>query len=94
MDAEEVAKRLRLVASRVRRLMPLQHYPERFHEEKSEIAHDLAELAEAVCPSPVRAVARQVHEGPRLVVGTRIVDGRHIRVELRHRRRQAFAISV
>ncbi len=36
------------IADRLRRLSPSPRYPDRFHEEKSEIAHALYELAREV----------------------------------------------
>lgn len=36
------------LASRVSRLIPCRHDPERFHAEKSEIAHDLRRMADAI----------------------------------------------
>jgi hypothetical protein len=53
---EDVAAELDVLASRVRRMSPpLARRPERFHEERSDIAHDLAELARRVAPRTRRA---------------------------------------
>jgi hypothetical protein len=55
---EDVAAALDVFASRVRRLLPpLARNPHRFHEDKSEIARDLAELARRVAPRSKRAHA-------------------------------------
>ena len=48
---EDVAAELDVLASRVRRMSPpLASNTERFHEERSVIAHDLAELARRIAP--------------------------------------------
>lgn len=44
----EVGQTLYSLADRLRRLAPSSRYPDRFHEEKSEIAHALVELAREV----------------------------------------------
>ena len=41
-------ERLHALASRVARLIPSRRDPEAFHEEKSEIAHDLRTLADTL----------------------------------------------
>ncbi len=48
---EDVASELDVLASRVRRISPpLASNPNRFHEERSDIAKDLADLARRVWP--------------------------------------------
>ncbi len=48
---EDVAAELDVLASRVRRMSPpLSSDPERFHAQRSVIAHDLAELARRIAP--------------------------------------------
>jgi hypothetical protein len=51
----EAGKRIRALAERVRRLMPMSSDPERFHLEKSEIEADLATLAGEMDPRRVDA---------------------------------------
>lgn len=84
------------MASRVRRLMPLGHHPERFHEEKSEVAHDMATLAEALSPSNGRSAYADGNPRTATVVmtGTHRVNGRTVRVERRTRVRAGFSVFV
>ena len=92
MNAAELARSLRAIASRVRRLSPpLSHYPERFHEERSEIAHDLAKMAEALAPAVVERRSRAADPHQVIVTGVRIINGRRVMVQ---RRRASFAVSV
>lgn len=94
MDAERTAKVLRELASRVRRLMPLNHEPERFHVEKSEIIRDLTSMAEEFAPSPGgRTAEKPVRTANVVMTGTHRINGRTVHVE-RRRRRMGFAISV
>jgi hypothetical protein len=56
---EDVASELDVLASRVRRISPpLASNPNRFHEERSDIARDLADLARRVSPSGQTNVSR------------------------------------
>jgi hypothetical protein len=92
---EDVAAELDVLASRVRRMSPpLARNPHRFHEERSDIAHDLAELARRVTPRSRRAKAVEVDisEGRRgrIVVATQTINGKRVMVQ----RRRAFAVFV
>jgi hypothetical protein len=70
------------------------HNPHRFHEERSDIAHDLAELARRVAPRSRRAKAVEVDisEGRRgrIVVATQTINGKRVMVQSR----KAFAVYV
>lgn len=93
----ELAAELRAVASRVRRLMVYDRYPERFHEDKDSIAHDIVALAERLAPSTVGMRRAKGIDNPQTVLiddGLRRVDGRLVRVQRRTVRRQGFAIFV
>jgi hypothetical protein len=92
---EDVASALDVLASRVRRMSPpLARNPERFHEERSDIAHDLAELARRVAPRSRRAEAVDVDisEGRRgrIIVASQTIKGKRVVVQ----RRRAFAVYV
>jgi hypothetical protein len=92
---EAVAAELNVLASRVRRMSPpLARHPERFHEERSDIAHDLAELARRVAPRSRRATAVEVdiseRRRGRIVVVTQTINGKRVVVQ----RRRAFAVYV
>ena len=58
-------RRIVEIADRVRRLVPSRHDPEKFHVEKSEIEHDLRQLAR-VLPSAQAAVPWQPEKSPAL----------------------------
>ena len=97
MNPEAVAAALDVLASRVRRISPpLAGDPNRFHEERSDIAQAIAELARSIAPRQPRAQSQaikvSVTEGRlgRTVVGSQIINGRRVLVQ----KRQAFAISV
>jgi hypothetical protein len=84
-----------VLASRERRMSPpLARYPERFHEERSEIAHDIAGLARRVAPRTRRAtsIAVDISEGRRgrIVVAAQTINGKRVMVQ----RRRAFAVYV
>jgi hypothetical protein len=84
--------RLDVLASRVRRLSPpLNHHPERFHEERSEIAAEIAALARAVAPRRIlKSVKVDVtDQRGRVVLGQMVVNGRRIAIV----KRKAFRIS-
>jgi hypothetical protein len=70
---------------------PLSFDPERFHARRSEIAHDLAELARRIAPRTGRrsgiAVAVSADRGGRIVGSTEIINGRRIVVQ----KRRSFA---
>jgi hypothetical protein len=75
-------------------LPPLARNPHRFHEDKSEIAHDLAELARRVAPRSRRATGVKVDISDdrrgRIVVATQTINGKRVMVQ----RRKAFAVFV
>ncbi len=53
MNIEDFAIALDVLASRVRQMSsPLSSDPERFHAQRSVIAHDIAELARGIAPRP------------------------------------------
>jgi hypothetical protein len=85
------------LASRVRRLPPpiRAGNPERFYEERSQIAHDIAALAERVCRGPQKALPRGVNEPrngrTRLVTSTQVINGNAVTVQ---RHRPAFSVFV
>jgi hypothetical protein len=92
---EDVASALDVLASRVRRMSPpFTRQPERFHEERSEIVHDLAELPRRVAPwtGGTTAIDVDISDGRRgpIVVATQTINGRRIMVQKRH----AFAVHV
>ncbi len=86
MIPEDVASELDVLASRVRRISPpLARNPNRFHEERSEIAHDLAELARRVSPrgrpaSGVTVDVSDIRRG-RIISTGQTVNGRRIVVQ-------------
>ncbi len=95
MNAEDVAAELDVLASRVRRLSPpLASNPNRFHEERSDIAKDLADLARRVAPCnrPASGVAVDVSEirRGRILTTNQTVNGKRIVVQ----RRRPFAVYV
>jgi hypothetical protein len=73
---------------------PLARHPERFHEERSEIANDLAELARRVAPRSRRttAIGVDISEGRRgrIVAAAQTINGKRVMVQ----RRRAFAVYV
>jgi hypothetical protein len=82
VNREAVAAALDVLASRVRRMSPpLARNPHRFHEERSDIAHDLAELAKQVSSRgrPARTVAVDVSQGRRgrIITTGQVVNGPH-----------------
>ena len=73
---------------------PLARFPERFHEERSDIAKDLADLARRVSPrgrpgSGVTVDVSDIRRG-RIVTTGQVVNGRHIVVQ----KRRSFAVYV
>ena len=94
MNSEDVAAELDVLASRVRRISPLAHNPNRFHEELSEIAKDIADLARRVSPrdrprSGVAVDVSDIRRG-RILTTNQTVNGRRIVVQ----KRRAFAVFV
>ncbi len=95
MTPEDVASELEVLASRVRRLSPpLASNPHRFHEDRSDIAKDLADLARRICPRgrPTSAVTVDVSDirRGRIVTTDQTVNGRRIVVQ----KRRSFAVYV
>ena len=92
MTPTDIADRLEVLASRVRRMLPpLASNPHRYHEDKSEIANDLALLARAIVPRRVRrglAIEISAERSGRMVNSSQVINGRRVQVQ----RRQAFAI--
>ena len=88
VDLGVAAEQLRALAIRVRRLMPLNRYPERFHEEKSELVHDLTVLADQLGGPSSKPKRNAFH---RQVVVTQIINGRRVIVQSP---RKSFAIFV
>ncbi len=92
---EDVAAELDVLASRVRRLSPpLASNPNRFHEERSDIAKDLADLAREVSPrnrprSPVAVDVSEIRRG-RILTTNQTVNGRRMVVQ----KRRPFAVFV
>ena len=95
MTPEDVASELDVLASRVRRISPpLASNPNRFHEERSDIAKDLADLARRVWPrgrppSGVTVDVSDIRRG-RIITTGQVVNGRRIVVQ----KRRAFAVFV
>ncbi|MGO8972048.1 MAG: hypothetical protein ACLQNV_00760 [Steroidobacteraceae bacterium] len=94
MNPEDVAAELDVLASRVRRMSPpLASNPNRYHEERSDIAHDLAELARRVWPrsrrSGVEVDVSDIRRG-RIVTTSQTVNGKRIVVQ----KRRSFAVYV
>ncbi len=73
---------------------PLARHPERFQEERSDIAKDLADLARRVSPRgrPASGVAVDVSEirRGRIITTGQVVNGKRIVVQ----RRRPFAVYV
>ena len=87
---EDVAAALDVLASRVRQLpAPMRAgNPDRFYEEQSEIAHDLAKLARRIAPRGVRpeAVEVDISEGRRgrIVAAAQTINGRPVMIQKRY----------
>jgi hypothetical protein len=68
--------------------------PERFHEERSDLAHDLSELAGRLAPRARRTPSVEVdvsaERGGRLVGSTQTINGRRVMVQ----KQRAFAVFV
>lgn len=99
MTPADAAAALRALVDRVRRNVPLNADPERFHLEKSEIARGLLDLADAIAPGSIRQGrvdgARPkppvVAGRRRVTVTTEIIAGRVVAVQ---RRRMPFSVYV
>ena len=97
LNPQAVAEQLDALASRVRRISPpLAGNPNRFHEERSDVAEAIADLARALAPRRARSqsqatkVAVTESRLGRTVIGCQVINGRREMVQ----KRQAFAISV
>jgi hypothetical protein len=94
VNNEDVATELDVLASRVRRISPpLPSNPHRFHEERSDIAYDIAALARRVAPRGKRAgVEVDISAGRRgrIVLASQTINGKRVVVQ----RRKAFAVYV
>jgi hypothetical protein len=95
LNPQAVAEQLDALASRVRRISPpLAGNPNRFHEERSDVAEAITHHARSLAPRRARteAVKVSVTEGRlgRTVIGSQVINGRRVLVQ----KRQAFAISV
>jgi hypothetical protein len=100
MSTADVAAQLRALASRVRRLSPpLSSDPERFHEERSEIAFEIVTQADRLGPrsaqerEPARAQLEVERARGRQVTTTRTIKGRRVLVQER-RPRPGFSVFV
>jgi len=96
VNLEDVAAEFHVLASRVRRMSPpLPSDPERFHAQRSAIAHDLAELARRIAPRARRTSELEVEVSERrrgqiVAATTQAINGRRVTVQQRH----AFAVYV
>jgi hypothetical protein len=94
VNPEDVAAALDALASRVRRISPpLASNPHRFHEERSDIAKDISDLARSLAPRrpegrTVRVDVTDARLG-RTVTGSMVVNGKRVMVQ----RRAPFVIS-
>jgi hypothetical protein len=95
VNAKDLAASLDVLASRVRRLSPpLASNPHCFHEERSDIANDLTDLARRVSPrnrpaSGVTVDVSDIRRG-RVITTKQTVNGRRIVVQ----KRRPFAVYV
>ena len=94
MTPNDIADRLDVLASRVRRLLPPSaSNPHRFHEDISELAHEIAQMAKAVAPgrrSSRISVRMSDERSGRVINDSQVINGRRIQVQ----RRKPFAIFV
>lgn len=102
MSLPDAADKLRALASRVRRNLPLNSDPERFHVEMSVIARAILDVADELDPTARRGRPDQGRDQPerptsagkgRVVVTTHtlVVAGKSIAVQ---RRRLPFSVHV
>jgi hypothetical protein len=95
MKPSDAANQLRELASRVLRLAPLSGNPEKFFEDRSEVAQDMFQLAgefAAPQPAPTESVATsERRHRPSLVEGVMVIKGRRIAVQTR---RMPFKVYV
>lgn len=90
----DIADRLDVLASRVRRLLPPSaSNPHRFHEDISELAHGIAQMAKAIAPgrrsSRISVLVSDERSG-RVINGSQVINGKRVEVQ----RRRPFAIHV
>jgi hypothetical protein len=95
VNPQDIADRLEVLASRIRRMLPPSPSNlHRYHEDKSEIANDLAELARAIAPGRSRRrrldVALSAERSGRSITTSQVINGRHVQVQ----RRRPFAIHI
>jgi hypothetical protein len=67
--------------------------PHRFYEDRSEIAHDIAQLARAIAPRRAErrlAVEVSAERSGRSVTTSQAINGKRVQVQ----RRRAFAIHI
>jgi hypothetical protein len=67
--------------------------PHRFHEDRSEITHDIAQLARAIAPRRVRrglAVDISAERSGCTINTSEVINGKRVQVQ----RRRAFAIHI
>ena len=80
--------------SRVRGMPPpLASNPHRFHEDRSEIAHDIAQLARIIAPRRVRrsvAVEVSAERSGRAIIASQVINGKRVQVQ----RRRPFAVFI
>jgi hypothetical protein len=72
---------------------PLASNPHRFLEDRSEIAHDIAQRARIIAPRRVRrsvAVEVSVERSGRVINDSQVINGRRVQVQ----RRRPFAVFV
>jgi hypothetical protein len=62
---------------------PLASNPHRFHEDRSEIAHDIAKFARIIAPRRVRSAAVEVsaERSGRAIIASQVVNGKRVQVE-------------
>jgi len=72
---------------------PLASNPHRFHEDRSEIAHDIAQLARIIAPrrrsSRVSVEVSDERSG-RVITASQVINGKRVQVQ----RRRPFAVFV
>lgn len=96
MSTADVAAKLRALADRVRRNLPMNGDPERFHLEKSEIARAIINMAIRIeaklAPvAPVKPMPRNAKGRTIIRTSTMVIGGRAVTVQ---QRRPSYAIHV
>jgi hypothetical protein len=67
--------------------------PHRFHENRSEIAHDIARLASMIAPRRVRrsvAVEVSAERSGRAITASQVINGKRVQLQ----RRRPFAVFI